>query len=233
MEYVYRVYKVDHNWPPLALHSTKTLWPTPEIYSSLWVRAIWGLDVIKCVTDDSTKYLNCISKFTAETRYMSFATFVLGVHKKSPKLAFLGELECYPLGLEITGNSIPYLQHLVSEKENARLKEAVLCNSTSQTGKSSSCKVDNIWSYVYINDNLLVNRSPSINRRSISQHLKYEFRMNLHAKIQAESKWEYMFNFSPALIMRIVLKHVPMNIAWHLHILESVLTTLQLREADT
>ena len=64
---------------------------------------------------------------------MSFARFVLGIHKKAPNAAVLGDLWRYPLGLELTVHvsSILYLKHLMNKKANALLKEAVLCNSTS------------------------------------------------------------------------------------------------------
>ena len=54
---------------------------------ALYGSELWGPDVIKHVTDYPTKYLNCLSKFTAEKLNMSFARFVLGIRKKDQNCA--------------------------------------------------------------------------------------------------------------------------------------------------
>ena len=50
--------------------------------------------------------------------------------RKSKNSATLGELDDYPLVLEITADTVLHFKHLVSEMPNVLLKEAVLCNST-------------------------------------------------------------------------------------------------------
>jgi len=155
---------------------------------ALYGSEIWGPDTLKFSAEDCNKFSESLHKFKSEKLNLSFARFILGVHKKSQNSAVRGELGRAPLGIDIAANTVMYLKHLQSDKTSPLLKEAFILNTTMPNGKgwvAKACKVHNYTSKQQSPDQT---SNVRMSRRLIKQNLTTEYKTFWTKQIKYEAK---------------------------------------------
>jgi hypothetical protein len=186
-----------HLNPQVALKLFDQLIKPIALYGS----EIWGPDTIKYSDQDQTKFSQSIHKFACEKLNSSFAQFILGIHRKAQGTAILGELGRYPLGIDITANSVLYLKHLLTDKVSPLLRDAIVCNSYLPGGKGWSHKVDRIQHYIFNENRLSHCGKVQINRKSIKYFLESEYNTHWLGKIKTEPKMRTYVKFKYHFVM--------------------------------
>lgn len=176
---------------------------------ALYGSEIWGPDTIRCkLTNESEpKFIRSFESFACEKLNLSFARFVLGVHKKAQNTAVLGELGRYPLGLDIAANAVLYLEHLIHDEHvNPLVKDALTSNQCQ--AKSWFKKVNDMRNYIF-RGNRLNGRFRKITRNSIKFYLSAEFNTFWTKKIQDEPKMRTYIKFKSKFVLEEYLCLVP------------------------
>ena len=107
----------------------------------------------------------------------------MGVHKKSPNLAVMGDLGRYPLGIDVAANAIMYLKHLQNDAISDLLNEAVEMNSLSSKTRSWFYKTKELKEYVHQYSN-----RPSMSRKFIIKVLRSEYNAHWEKAVSVQEK---------------------------------------------
>jgi len=174
---------------------------------ALYGSEIWGPDVIKGLDGDDTKYCRSLESFACEKLNLSFARFVLGVHKKAQNSAIYGELGRYPLGIDITANILLYHEHLLSENASPLMHNTLLVSNSNN--KSWGHTTLRIKSNIVGNQHFLALKTRSIKRKLIKKHLASKYRTYWCNKITAERKMRTYIKFKDNLVLESYLETLP------------------------
>ena len=122
----------------------------------LYGAEIWGpssLFISSPLENEGQLEKQC-EKLMCEKLHISFAKFVLGVHKKSQNSAVRGELGRPPLGLSIVSYSLKYLTRLELSGGDSLLKHAIETSKSIKLKKTWAASSQNMKKFVLTHSTL-------------------------------------------------------------------------------
>ena len=148
----------------------------------LYGSEIWGQNVIK--TSNSSNFNESLAKFESEKLNISFAKFILGVHKKAQNSAVRGELGRLPLGIDIVANILTYYYNISLKTKSSILTEAFELYNSNNNKSSWVFKSQQIINYIKKN----CHEVDILKRKSIIRYCKDMYIQFWKKKITSESK---------------------------------------------
>jgi hypothetical protein len=170
---------------------------------------IWGLFNIRIPPKDITgKLESSLENFKCEKLNLSFARYVLGVHKKAQNSAVRGELGRLPLGVHIIPASLNYLSHLKKTPQESLLHQALITSQSLTTARKTwgkTCK--QLEQYLRVHTNLKDDKSlPKTTIKSKVRNMYIEYWKH---KISNEAKMRTYNLFKQAFVYEdyLAIKH--------------------------